>query len=93
MKLDANGGDYGSYKHIVVVFNAANTHITFTDGRLQGLHLKLHPVQKRSSDLATRQSTYDSQSGSRHRPRADHGGIRDRNRVDDLPRGRGTRPN
>jgi pullulanase len=25
MKLDANGGDYGRYQHIVVVFNASNT--------------------------------------------------------------------
>ena len=64
MKLDANGGDYGQYKHIVVVFNAANSQTTFTDGRLQGLKLKLHPVQKSSSDPATRQSTYDSKAGT-----------------------------
>ena len=64
MKLDANGRDYGHYKHIVVVFNAANAQTTFTDGRLQGLKLKLHPVQKSSSDPATRQSTYDSKAGS-----------------------------
>src|SRR6202012_4624930 len=37
MKLDGNGRDYGQYKHIVVVFNAANEQTTFTDGRLQGL--------------------------------------------------------
>ena len=64
MKLDANGRDYGQYKHIVVVFNAANSQTTFTDGRLQGLKLKLHPVQKSSSDPATRQSTYDSKAGT-----------------------------
>ncbi|MBV8631455.1 MAG: pullulanase-type alpha-1,6-glucosidase [Silvibacterium sp.] len=64
MKLDANGGDYGQYKHIVVVFNAANSQTTFTDGRLQGLKLHLHPVQKSSSDPATRESTYNSQQGS-----------------------------
>ncbi len=64
MKFDANGRDYGQYKHIVVVFNAANAQTTFTDGRLQGLKLKLHPVQKNSSDPATRQSTYDSKAGS-----------------------------
>ncbi|MGA7313502.1 MAG: pullulanase-type alpha-1,6-glucosidase [Silvibacterium sp.] len=64
MKLDANGRDYGIYKHIVVVFNAANEQTTFTDGRLQGLKLKLHPVQKSSSDPATRQSTYDSKAGT-----------------------------
>jgi pullulanase len=64
MKLDANGGNYGQYKHIVAVFNAANEQTTFTDGRLQGLKLKLHPVQKSSSDPATRQSTYDSKAGT-----------------------------
>ena len=64
MKLDANGGNYGIYKHVVVVFNAANSQTTFTDGRLQGLKLSLHPVQQNSSDPATRQSTYDSKAGS-----------------------------
>jgi hypothetical protein len=43
MKLDVNGHDYGQYKHIVVVFNAAHSQTAFTDGRLQGLKLKLHP--------------------------------------------------
>ncbi len=33
MKLDANGRDYGQYKHIVVVFNAAHSRTAFTDGR------------------------------------------------------------
>jgi pullulanase len=64
MKLDANGGDYGIYKHIVVAFNASNTQITFTDSRLQGLKLHLHPVQQNSSDPATRQSTFNSQQGT-----------------------------
>ncbi len=64
MKLDANGRDYGQYKHIVVVFNAANAQTTFTDGRLQGLKLHLHPVQQSSSDPTTRQSTYDSNAGT-----------------------------
>jgi len=64
MKLDANGRNYGQYQHIVVVFNAANEQTTFTDGRLQGLKLKLHPVQKSSSDPATRQSTYDNKAGT-----------------------------
>ena len=40
----------GSYKHIVVVFNATNAPVTFTDSRLQGLHLHLHLVQRKSSD-------------------------------------------
>ena len=64
MKLDANGGNYGIYKHIVVLFNATNAPVTFTDSRLQGLALHLHPVQQNSSDPATRQSTFNSKAGT-----------------------------
>jgi len=64
MKLDANGGQQGIYKHIVVLFNATNASLTFTDSRLQGLALHLHPVQRNSSDPATRQSTFDSKAGT-----------------------------
>jgi pullulanase len=64
MKLDANAGNYGAYAHIVVLFNATNSSVTFTDSRLQGLHLHLHPVQRTSSDPITRQSTFDSKAGS-----------------------------
>jgi pullulanase len=64
MKLDANGGNYGVYKHIVVVFNATDAAVTFTDSKLQGLLLHLHPVQKNSSDPATRQSTFVSTAGT-----------------------------
>jgi pullulanase len=64
MKLDANGGSYGSYKHIVVVFNATNAQVTFTNSNLQGLDLKLHPIQQSSSDPITRQSTFNSKAGS-----------------------------
>jgi len=64
MRLDANGRDYGDYKHIVVVFNATNAQETFTDARLQGLRLHLHPVQQHSSDPATRQSSFNAQSGT-----------------------------
>jgi len=64
MKLDSNGGDYGVYKHIVVVFNATNAPVTFTDSQLQGLQLHLHPVQKSSSDPATRQSTFVPTAGT-----------------------------
>jgi len=48
MKLDANGYPYEGYKHILVVFNATNSSVTFTDSRLQGQPLYLHPVQQRS---------------------------------------------
>ena len=64
MKLDANGGNYGAYKHIVVVFNATNAQINFTDSRLQGLKLRLHPEQRSSADPLTRQSTFNSQQGT-----------------------------
>src|SRR5271170_6517054 len=64
MKLDANGGNYGIYKHIVVVFNATNTPVTFTDSRLQGLALHLHPIQQNSSDPATRQAAVNSKAGA-----------------------------
>jgi pullulanase len=64
MKLDANVKDYEGYQHIVVVFNATNAPVTFTDGHLQGLHLHLHPVQRHSADPITRQSTFNTQAGS-----------------------------
>jgi pullulanase len=64
MKLDANGRNYGMYKHIVVLFNATNAPVTFTNSQLQGLPLRLHPVQQSSSDPATRQSTFNSKTGT-----------------------------
>src|SRR5271168_5330416 len=64
MKLDANGGNYGFYKHVVVLFNATNAPVTFSNGQLQGLALKLHPVQQSSSDPVTRQSTFNSNTGT-----------------------------
>ncbi len=64
MKLDAHGGNYGIYKHIVVVFNGTNASVTFTDSRLQGLALHLHPVQQNSSDPATRQSAFNFKEGT-----------------------------
>jgi pullulanase len=64
MRLDANGGNYGIYKHIVVIFNATDAPVTFTDSRLQGLALHLHPVQQNSSDPATRESTFNSKTGA-----------------------------
>jgi pullulanase len=64
MKLDANVGNWGRYKHIVVLFNATNAPVTFTDSRLQGLKLHLHPVQQNSSDPITKQSTFNSKTGT-----------------------------
>jgi len=64
MKLDANARNYGRYKHIVVLFNATNAPVTFTNSQLQGLALELHPVQKNSSDPTTQQSTFNSATGT-----------------------------
>ena len=51
-------------KHIVVVFNATNASVIFTNSRLQGVALHLHPVQRNSSDPATKQSTFDPKEGT-----------------------------
>jgi pullulanase len=64
MRLNANGGDYGRYTNILVVFNATNQQVTFTDGSLAGLHLSLHPVQRSSNDPLTRQSSFNSKAAS-----------------------------
>lgn len=64
MKIDGNQGQYYGYQHILVVFNATASSVTFTDARLQGSDLRLHPVQQRSSDQATTQSKFDGEQGS-----------------------------
>jgi pullulanase len=64
MKLDANGGDFGRYQHIVVVFNATNGQLSFQNSTLMGLNLHLHPVQKDSTDPIVGQSSFNSQTGT-----------------------------
>jgi pullulanase len=64
MKLDANGGDFGRYQHIVVVFNATNAQMSFQNSTLMGLNLNLHPVQKDSTDPIVGQSSFNSQTGT-----------------------------
>ena len=65
MKLDSAGAqEHGQYNHILVVFNGANTQTTYKDDKLAGLTLQLHPVQRQSSDSATRSSTYNAKDGS-----------------------------
>jgi pullulanase len=64
MKLDSGEHRFRGYNHLLVVFNATVAPATFTDARLTGLELSLHPLQQQSNDPATRQSTYDSESGS-----------------------------
>jgi pullulanase len=64
MKLDANGGDYGRYQHIVVVFNATNAQMSFQNPELTGLRLHLHPVQQHSTDSLVGQSSFNTQTGT-----------------------------
>ena len=64
MKLDDHGTNYGQYHHIVVLFNATNAKVTFTNAALVGLQLRLHPVQQSSSDPTVRESTFDSKEGT-----------------------------
>jgi pullulanase len=64
MRLDANGRNYGPYNHILVVFNATNEQVTFADPGLQGLHLRLHPIQRGSSDALTQHSSFSTKTGA-----------------------------
>jgi pullulanase len=63
MKLDANGGNYGPYKHILVVFNGTNGQVNFNDASLQGLSLALHPFQRSAADPIARRSSFNSKQG------------------------------
>ncbi len=64
MKLDANGGSYGLYNHIVVVFNATLDTINFQNDQLMGLNLQLHPLQILSPDGQTRASSLNDATGT-----------------------------
>jgi pullulanase len=64
MKLDANGGEYGRFQHIVVVFNATNGQVSFHDSALAGLKLHLHPAQLHSSDSVVGQSSFNASTGT-----------------------------
>jgi pullulanase len=64
MKLDANGGDYGRFQHIVVVFNATNGQVSFQNSALTGLKLHLHPVQLSSSDAIVGHSAFTATTGT-----------------------------
>lgn len=64
MKLDANGGNYGPYGHIVVVFNATLKTVKFQSSQLQGIPLTLHPQQLLSADPLTRNSSFDQTTGT-----------------------------
>jgi pullulanase len=64
LKLDASGGDYGRYQHIVVVFNATNAQVSFQNSALAGLKLHLHMVEQNSSDPIVRQSSYNAETAT-----------------------------
>ncbi|MDQ2776696.1 MAG: pullulanase-type alpha-1,6-glucosidase [Acidobacteriota bacterium] len=64
MKLDANGGAYGIYRHVVVVFNATLGTVNFQSDRLKGLNLRLHPLQAISADAQTRASSVNDDTGT-----------------------------
>ncbi len=68
MKLDNNMGNYSGFKHVLVVFNATNAAVNFTNAQLQGMHLHLHPELMHSSDPEVRQSSFNSQQGSANVP-------------------------
>lgn len=63
MKLDANGGNYGTYSHIVVVFNGTLNTVNFQNAQLKGLGLSLHPQEAVSSDPASSSSTVNNATG------------------------------
>jgi pullulanase len=63
MKLDANGGKYGPFQHVLVVFNATNHQVSFSDPSLQGIQYHLHSVQQSSADPIARTSTFNAQQG------------------------------
>ncbi len=64
MQLDANGGDYGPYNHIVVVFNSTLNTINFQDDQLKSLDLSLHPLETLSTDAETKLSSANKTTGT-----------------------------
>ena len=64
MKLDANGGHYGAYTHIVVVFNGTLNTVNFQNAQLKDLGLSLHPQEAVSSDPASSSSTVNNATGT-----------------------------
>ncbi len=64
MKLDANGGNYGPYRHIVVVFNGTLGTVNFQDNQLKNLSLTLDPFQTLSPDAQTRASAVNNSTGT-----------------------------
>jgi pullulanase len=64
MRLKSNSGNYGHYRQILVIFNGATTSTSIADPSLQGADFQLHPVLRGSTDTTTRQSTFQSSTGT-----------------------------
>ncbi len=64
MDLNAHGKQAGPYGHVVVLFNATNEQQSFTSTVLAGSKLRLHPIQKSSSDSLVRTTTFDQGTGT-----------------------------
>ena len=54
----------GAFEHIVVLFNGTNQAQTFTSPSLVGQPLRLHPVQRNSTDPVVRTTTFDRNTGA-----------------------------
>jgi len=63
MKLDASGAHYGPYQHVLVVFNATDGQVNFSNASLQGIKFHLDPEQKNSADPIAQTSTFNQQQG------------------------------
>jgi pullulanase len=64
MKLDDLSGHYNGFNHVLVVFNATSSTVTFSNTALKGMHYHLHPVLRSSSDATVRTSTFNGQTGT-----------------------------
>ncbi len=64
MELRANGGNYGPYGQIVVLFNGTLAEQRFTAASLVGAGLRLHPVQRGSADAVVRGASFDGTTGT-----------------------------
>ena len=64
MRLGANGGRYGPYQHIFVVFNATNKPVTLQDNSLKGSRFVLHPLLRDASDAIVKTSSFDRINGA-----------------------------
>ncbi len=62
---DASGAVVGGgYPRVVVLFNATDEAVTFSEAALAHLDLTLHPVQAHGYDPVVKTSTYDAATGS-----------------------------